>query len=337
MKSKQPLFVLIFTILVAIGIAVWGIFFNKAELTVRSDMTPFQISLGSQITDCPDSPCQLTVRPKRYKVDIIKTGYTTHSQELSLDRGDKETIEYKPLLLPRLRPLDNAEPIEPGYFQINNAGEQLLYLRTPDQGDIVVTTFKDPLSSPTLRVSPNQDYALAWDTQEFPPEFFLIDLPLKTKQSYEFPDQEVPEDIKFLNDRQILILNENQIRLFDLDTKANFFFPIDSLDHIQSINDQQSLLISTSDLDDFSLSPNQEVSFEDLLDSTTEDLLFQDQQQDQTAKLYYYLQEEGTYIRLFELDKEFQPPYKFIQSQIENETEIVLQSNENYHQIQTAL
>ena len=338
MKSKHPILVLILTILIAIGIIVWGVFFNQATLTVTSDLTPYQVVLGSQITDCQDSPCQLTVKPKRYKVDVTKTGYTTLSQELNIDRGDKLTIKYEPLLLPRLKPIEEApEPIESGYFQINSVGEQLLYLRTPDQGDIVVTTFKDPLTDPSLRVSPNQNYALVWSETEFPPQYFLVDLPLKTKQSFEFPDQEVPDDIKFLNARQVLISSDNQIRLFDLDSKENFFFPIQSLDHLQSITDSQSLLVSTSDLDEFSLSGNQEVSFEELLDTTTDELLFQDSDQPTTAKLYYYLQEADAYVRLFDLDENFQPPYKFFPAQIENQTEIILQSNENYHLIQVDL
>ena len=132
----------------------------------------------------------------------------------------------------------------------------------------------------------------------------MVDLPLKTKQSFSFPNNEVPNDIKFLNDRQVLLENDDQIRLHDLDTNQNFFFPIASLNHIQPLNNNQALLISESNLDEFNLTNQGDVSFEELLESTTDDLIFNTNQGTNQTKLYYYLRDTDSYTLLFELEEE---------------------------------
>ena len=167
MNSKKPAIVLFLALAAAVGIIFWGVAFNQASLVVTSDLAPFQINLANQTHDCPSSPCQVSINPKRYQVRITKTGHSTQTEDINPDRNERITIEYTALSLPRLKPIDQTEAFDPGYFKINDAGEQLLYIRTPDQGDIVATTFKQPLSSPNLRVSPERDYAFVWDTDIF--------------------------------------------------------------------------------------------------------------------------------------------------------------------------
>jgi hypothetical protein len=334
MSSKKPTIVLIATLLIALAITIWGIFFNQATITVASALLPFKVTLGQNVTDCPDSPCSIKVSPRRYEISIAKGGYSVQTQEVNLNRGDKLEINYTGFILPRIKPIESAEPIPQGFLQNNPNGDQVLYIRTPDQGDIVVTTFRDPLEQPALRVSPERDYALVWDQNIFPPEYFLVDIPFKTKKVYQFPSNDFPEDIKFLSDQNLLLQSDGQVRLFNIESGVSNFFPIQNLDQIQPISNTQTLVISSQDLDRFNPTANQEISFEDIL-SISEDDINLESDSNLPGKLYYYI--DGAYTLLFALQEELNPPYSFFETQIENQTEIILQSNDNLHLIKTEL
>jgi hypothetical protein len=334
MSSKKPTIVLISTLVIALAITIWGIFFNQATINVTSELTPFKITLGEEITDCPSSPCSITVSPRRYQISIAKGGYSAQTQEINLDRGDKLQIDYTGFALPRIKPVELAESIPQGYLSLNNTGDQVLYIRTPDQGDIVVTTFRDPLQDPVLRVSPERDYALVWDQEVYPPEYFMVDIPFKTKKNFEFPTNNLPSDLKFLDDQNLLLLRDNQVHLFNIETGQSSFFPVQNLDQIQPISNHQTLIVSSQDLDQFNPTSNQAISFEDIL-SISEDDVNIEEDNSLPGKLYYYI--DGAYTLLFELQDELQPPYRFFETQIENQTEIILQSNDNLHLIKTEL
>lgn len=334
MSSKKPTIVLVSTLVIALLITLWGIFFNQASIIVTTELTPFKVTLGQNTTDCPASPCTIQVAPRRYEISIAKGGYSAQTQEANLNRGDKLELTYTGFVLPRIKPIESAEPIPKAYLKNNENGDQVFYVRTQDQGDIVVTTFRDPLESPQFTVSPELDYAFVWDGALYPPEYFLVDIPQKTKKLYEFPNTDLPEMIKFISDQNVLLLSQNQVRLFSIETGLSNFFPIQNLQQIQPISNHQTLIISSQDLDQFNPTPNQDISFDDILSISEEDINIEENT-GLPAKLYYYI--DGTYTFLFTLPEDLKEPFSFIETQIENQPEIILQSNDNLHLIKTEL
>lgn len=334
MSSKKPAIVLASTLVIAVLIILWGIFFNQASLTVTTELTPFKITLGENVTDCETSPCKIKVAPKRYEVSIAKGGYSAQTQEVNLHRGDKITIQYEGLILPRIKPVETAEEIPQGFLSINENGDQVFYVRTKDQGDIIVTTFRDPLESPEFTVSPERDYAFIWDTAVYPPEYFLVDIPFKTKTIYQFPGDKLPQKIKLINEKQALLENESQVQLFNIETGDSNYFPIQNIKQIQPISNTQALIVSSQDLDQYSTTSNQDLSFKDILRVSEKDVNLE-ANSNLPAKLYYYNQ--GVFTQLFSLPENLNPPYSFFETQIDNQTEIILQSNDNLHLVKTEL
>jgi len=265
MKLRKQEIVLIAALVLRVIITIWGLAVHRATLTVESELAPFEINLGNRQAECKSSPCSIKIKPRTYKATVQKTGYTEYNKEVTLERGDKVTLEYTPFPIPQLQPIETPEIISKAYMTTNERGDQVLMLRTEDRGDIVVSTFSNPLADPEVRVSPENDFAFVWDEASFPPAFFLVDINGKSKRVYPFGENKKPNDLEFLNSNQILIEREGQILLFDINLNDVFFYPIADLNHVLAFNNNQSLILSRSDLDEFAEPTADETDFFDII------------------------------------------------------------------------
>jgi len=334
-NSKKPTIVLILSFVLAAIIMFWGIIFNYGTIEVSSDQTSFNIEISNKNEKCTEQKCSLKLKPKTYNLKVTSDGFTSFSQDIKLERGDKLKFDYNPLPLPILQSIGQLKEYQTAYLSETERG-QLVYLKTKDQGDIQVSTFKTPLVEPNLRVSPNQDYIIIWDSATFPAQLFLIDVPQRAKKNLELPDQDLLTDLKFLSSQELLLETKDSVLLYNLDSHESQYFPIEKVNHLAVLNDNQSILISAQSLDEFELDSTDALSLGDLLDTTNNGGELSTEVK-KTYKLFYYFKEEATFTQLFELADKFKVPFEFARVEVDNQLELVLKSNGNYNLIQLGL
>ncbi len=297
MSKPKPAAVLMFTIFLSILIAGWGIFFNRATIIVESTEIPFTVQLGNNFENCTSSPCAVKVKPKSYLVALKKNGFTTTNEDITLERGEKITLQYAPLKIPEMKDLeDRPDEFEEAYFDINNDGNQQMWLRTLDQGDIVITTFKNPLVSPQAAVNTDFSRALVWDDNR---EFWKVNIGLKSKEAYKFESSSLTNNIEFISPEFALISTPTEVSLLDITSDEEFTFPVDSEKHALNIDGEKILVVSKYDLDGFT-PRDREVNFFELLRETGDGILEKSQRQD--YKLFYFLKSKGQYVELTDLE-----------------------------------
>jgi len=333
MKNKKPTIVLILSFVLAAIIMFWGIAYNYGSVEVESNMTPFYIEYGNSQESCQLSPCTLKLKPKTYDIVISADNYTLAHEELKIERGIVKKIEYSPFLLPTLTQIQEVPEYVSAYFS-NKDRQSLLYLKTVDQGDILVSTFKSPLQNPKIKVSSLEDYIIVWDADVFPVQAFLIDVPKKSKKSLSFKDADDIKDLKFMDSNKILIEYEKFTLMYLIEEDILKAFPI-SVDNYIEASSEIALVLSNEVLDEYN-NQDLDISLEDLLDSTNDEGEFNADNVN-SHKLYYYFKDEEKFIQLLDLNDQFQEPFKLFYSQIEEQPEIILQSNDKYYQVELGL
>lgn len=98
-------------ILLAVGISLWMIFFNKGNLAVDGDI-PFTVQVGSVRKTCEERPCVIPLKPKKYRLALTKEGFYPDEREISVKRGENTAVTVSFRFIPVLREIGNKKSLE---------------------------------------------------------------------------------------------------------------------------------------------------------------------------------------------------------------------------------
>lgn len=187
-SRTQAIVFFLFTLLLALGIFAWSVFFNKGTLIIEGDF-PLTIKAGVEEKTCASSPCRFKLSPRPYSVSIAKDGFFDDIHKVRISRSKETKIISQLKFIPVLREvgeLVSPTPTAP--------------LRTPFLGIEKLERF--PKNAKTASFSPSGNQALI----TLGKELYLYDLRKKELNEINLTPELTPtwsgEDIFFLEKSQ---------------------------------------------------------------------------------------------------------------------------------------
>lgn len=101
---KLRLILIIIVLLGGIAFIVFAVFFNRGYLEINSE-PPFSTNIvGLRSVECESSPCDITLAPGKYSLEISKPEYLSVTDQVEINLGQTTKKDFSLQLQPRLLP-----------------------------------------------------------------------------------------------------------------------------------------------------------------------------------------------------------------------------------------
>lgn len=176
-SQRKALMFFIFTIFLAVFIAIWGLFLNNGSIVFKSS-PPFTITIaGGESKVCNEEDCQINLAPGNYSVVLEKQGHYKIAKEITLQRWQQLQEEVKFVEIPFVE--------EIGSF-LNTNSEALSTVLNTDFLNLQSIDFKPSFELENIKqitLSPNAKFYISEDADEDSALYSIDEQEIETNQT----------------------------------------------------------------------------------------------------------------------------------------------------------
>lgn len=319
-------------------IAAWGFIYNEGTIIVTSTVPNYTVEIDDKTIQC-QAICQVKLPPKGYLVKVSAPNRTELSVNVYLLRGEKETIDYTPVVVPKFEQIEPNDQFLDYKYQVSSTNQNYqtlsVYNRITKEFE-VVSTNKQPFTAPLATVDQLGASAFAWDNDSVL-DYYLVNIKNKTRSKIAFDqsvfDFEKPLNFKLLSSDLLLIQLENKVILHRFSTNGYLTFPVSDISHVSAISSTQLLVLTGSQLESTDTNQTPDLGeIRQLIDTPTEEA--SEVLRLPATKMYYYDNENGTFTFLNKLPENISEPFQFQLVMVNDiPTQVLITQNDTYQVI----